>query len=334
MRWTTWLTLLGASALAAAVTTACGDDDDGGDGLTDVTLMLDFTPNTNHSGIYLARANGWYEDEGLDVTIVEPASGGVEQIVGEGEVEFGISYQEFLVPARSEGVPIVSIAAILQHNDSSFMSLSGDGIRTAADLAGRRYGGFGGPLEVALVSQLVECEGGDPESVEFTDIGAGDALASLEADRFDFVWEFEGWGVIRARDLLGKEINTVRFRDYFDCIPDWYTPIMITGESMIADHPEIATAFMAATARGYEAAIRDPGAAADALIAGVPETDEELVRLSAEYMAGVYVDEGRQWGLQDQETWTGFVDFLVEAGLIDAAIDVEAAYSNAFLPEE
>ncbi|MGK2966072.1 MAG: ABC transporter substrate-binding protein [Tepidiformaceae bacterium] len=332
MNWKQGIGVLASAGLLLGAAAAC--DDDGGDvGLRDVTLMLDFTPNTNHSGIYLAIENGWYEEEGLRVTIVEPAAAGVEPIVGQGDAEFGISYQEYLVPARVAEVPIVSIAAILQHNDSSFMSLGDDGIEDASDLEGKRYGGFGGPLEIALIEKLVECEGGDPGSVEFTEMGTGDALVAMEDDRFDFVWEFEAWGVIRARELLEKEVNTVRFRDYFDCIPDWYTPIIITSEAMIAEDPEVVEAFMAATARGYEEAIDDPQAGAAALSAAVPELDEELVELSAEYIAGVYVDDGRQWGQQDEEIWIGFVEFLVDAGLIEEAIDVEDAYTNAFLPD-
>src|SRR5690606_17463223 len=98
--------------------------------------------------------------------------------------------------------------------------------------------------------------------------------------------------------------------------------------------PDDVRAFMEATARGYEHAMENPEEAADALLAAAPELDEALVRASSEYLSTRFVDAGRQWGLQDEEIWTAFVDFLVEAGLIEEAIDVPAAYTNDFLPEE
>lgn len=315
-----------ALALGAA---ACGDDDD--NGLRRVTLMLDFVPNTNHNGIYLALANGWYEEEGIDLRIVEPAAAGVEQLVGSREAEFGISYQEYVIPARAAGVPVVSIAAILQHNDSSFMSLAGLGIQRPADMAGKRYGGFGGPLEIALIRELVACDGGNPDSVQYLEVGAIDPLVGMEQGQFDFVWVFEAWDVIRAREILGIEVNTVRFQDYFDCIPDWYTPVIITSESMIANDPDVVGRFMRATARGYEASIESPEDAGEALLAAVPELDRALVIPSSIHLAGVYVDAGRQWGLQDEAIWVEFEAFLREAGLTDAEVDVTEAYTNDFI---
>jgi ABC-type nitrate/sulfonate/bicarbonate transport system substrate-binding protein len=137
---------------------------------------------------------------------------------------------------------------------------------------------------------------------------------------------------VRAREVEEKPISTLKFRDHLDCIPDWYTPMIITSEDMIEEDPETVRAFLAATSRGYEEAGKDADASAEALLAGAPELDEELVRAAAEYHVGKYVDEGRQWGLQDGEIWDGFVTFLVDAGLIEEPIDIGAAYTNDFLP--
>jgi ABC-type nitrate/sulfonate/bicarbonate transport system substrate-binding protein len=334
---------LGAiTAVALMGAAACGDDD-GGDGescigsgsdLCSVTLMLDWTPNTNHAGIYVALENSWYAEEGIDLQIVEPAAGGVAQVVAAGQAQFGISVQESVIPARAEGVPVVSIAAMIQHNDSSFMSLESEGITRPADLAGKVYGGYGGPLETAILERLIQCDGGDPAGLEQVQVGDTNFLALMEDDRFDYVWIFEGWDGIRAREVEGKEISTIKFKDHLDCIPDWYTPVIIASESLIADDPELVRAFLAATARGYEVAGEDPEASTAALLAGAPELDEALVQAAARYHAEghIYVDEGREWGLQDEEVWDEFVTFLVEAGMIDEPIDIEAAYTNEFLP--
>ena len=331
--------IIGPIAAAMIVTTlsaaamSCGDDDgDGGDKLTPVTFMLDWVPNTNHNGVYIAKAKGWYEEAGLDVNIVEPGEGGVEQVVGNQTAQFGISAQEYLIPARAAGVPVVSIAAVIQHNTSSLMSLAEDGIEGPGDLAGHTYGGFGGPLERALIDALTECGGGDASQVQYVEVGQAEFLEGMARNQYDFVWIFDGWDGVRATELVGADVNFVRFIDNVDCIPDWYTPLIITSEGLIKDDPETVRAFLAATTRGYEYAMENPDEAATILLDAAPELDAELVRLSAEYLSTRYVEPGRQWGLQDEAIWTRFEQFLFDAGLIDEQIDVDAAYSNAYLP--
>jgi ABC-type nitrate/sulfonate/bicarbonate transport system substrate-binding protein len=320
--------------VAAPALVACGgDDDDNGEELERVTLMLNWTPNTHHNGVYVAKEKGWYEDAGLDVNIIEPGQNVVEQAVASGNAEFGISIQEGVIPARAEGLPVVSIGAVIQHNDSSLFALASEGISRPADLEGKKYGGYGGPLENEIIRELVACDGGDPDAVEFVEVGNVDYVVGMEQDRFDFAWVFESWDVIRAREVLDTEVDSIKFVDHLDCIPDWYTPLFITTEDMIAERPETVRKFMAATARGYEFAIENPEEAGKALLAGAPELDRELVQKSSEYMATHFVDEGRDWGLQDESVWVEFEAFLREAGLISEEVDVTSAFTNEFLPE-
>ncbi len=339
--------LLVAAAAAALALAACGSDTTGtatpgatgtgtatrtpASGLTPVTLMLNWTPNAHHAGIYLAQANGWYEDAGLDLSIVEPAAAGADQVVGSGAAEFGISQAESLLPGRAAGVPVVSIATILPQNDSSFMALEASGITRPRDFEGKTYGGYGGALETELLRTLVACDGGDPDAVQMVEVGNIDYLAGMEQGRFDFVWVFEGWDALRAREVEDREINTVQFVDWLDCIPDWYTPIFITSEPMIEDNPDVVRAFVEATARGYEAAIEDASAAADALLAAAPELDETLVRAATEYHAPHFVGEG-PWGSQDEEIWREFEAFLRTAGLLETQVDITGAFTNEFIP--
>lgn len=326
--------------LTATAAAACGDDDDDTDADTgasvptsDVTLVLDWTPNTNHGGIYLAEANGWYDEAGIDLEIIQPGDAGGLQAVAGGRAEFAITVQESLVPAQVEGVPVVSVAAIVQHNTSSLMALADSGIEGPADLPGHKYAGWGGQLEEALVHRLVECAGGDPAGVEFVQVGNTDYRLGMERGDFDFVWIFDGWDKLRL-ELAGVEVSTIRFIDHVDCIPDWYTPLIATSRSVIDSQPGLVEAFIAATARGYEAAIADPTAAADALLAAAPELDEALVRASADYLAGEFARDAEQWGVQDPAVWERFVGFLDEAGLLTTVPDdLTVLYSNEFLPD-
>ncbi|MES4792467.1 MAG: myristoyl transferase, partial [Chloroflexota bacterium] len=84
---------------------------------------------------------------------------------------------------------------------------------------GKTYGGFGGVLERQLISELVKCDGGDPSKVKFVEVGNVDYLAGMESGRFDFVWVFEAWDVLRAREVEGKDVGSLKFIDYTKCIP-------------------------------------------------------------------------------------------------------------------
>lgn len=325
-------------AVCALAFGACGGDGDEGAGgasggdLQPVTLVLDWTPNTNHSGLYLAEAEGWYEEAGLDVEIIQPGESGSVQLLGAGRADIAVTVAEALVPARAEGVPVISIAAVIEHNTSSLVGLASNGIDGPADLEGLRYGGFGGQLEQELVERLVECDGGDPSTIDFVEVGNVDYRVGLERDFYDFVWIFDGWDGIRLSELQDVDVDTVPFIEHTDCIPDWYTPVLATTEQLADEDPEMVRAFTEATARGYRQAMADPERAAASLLDGAPELDAELVERSAEYLAKRYAEDPERWGRQEASVWDDFTGFLVEAGLIDEAIDVDAAFTNEFLP--
>lgn len=138
----------GASAPAAGNSTAAPDataaaPTDAPKVLTPVKIALDWTPNTNHTGLYAAKELGYYAEEGLDVQIVQPGAAGSDTMVTSGEAQFGISAQEALTLARLQDVPLVSIAAIIQHNTSGFAAPKDRNIKTPKDFEGKTYGGWG-----------------------------------------------------------------------------------------------------------------------------------------------------------------------------------------------
>lgn len=325
-----------ALCLGAALVTGCG-----GTGRTSgsdakprrIQVMLDWTPNTNHAGLYLAKAEGYYRDAGLDVSFIQPgATSDPNQAVGAGTVDFGVSAAEQLVPARAEGVPVVSIAAIIEHNTSSLVSLASTGIRRPRDLSGHTYGAYGATFEKALIDTLVACDGGDPAKVRFTQVGDSDYRQGLTSGHFDTVWVFDAWDVIRLRDIDGLDLDRISFADHLDCIPDWYTPILVTSEQHITKDPAMVREFMAATAHGYRDAMAQPDKAAKALLAGADGLDADLVHRSMAYLSTRYTSDPARWGRQDDAVWTRFVDFLERHDIVGDGFDVDAAFTNRFLP--
>ena len=298
---------------------------------TPVMVMLDWFPNTNHTGLYVALDKGWYAEQGLDVQIIEPAEGStLVQVVAAGQADFGVSYQEEVCYARAENVPIVSIAAVIQHNTSGFASPADRGIVRPKDLEGKRYGGWGSPIERAVLDVLMACDDGDVEKVEFIDVGFADFFTIVERD-IDFAWIFYGWTGIEA-ELRGQPLSVIMLDDWTECVPDYYTPVLIASEQRIAENPDLVRRFMSATARGYDFAIQNPAEAADILLKYAPESNPELVRRSQQWLSSHYQADADRWGEQKLETWQTYADWMADRQLLPSRIEGAEAFTNDFLP--
>jgi len=296
-----------------------------------VVLMLDWVPNTNHSGLFLAQSAGYFAEEGLQVEIVQPGEVYAEQAVASGAADFGISFQEQLTLAIAEHIPLVSIAAILQHNTSGFASRGELGVRSPADWEGLRYGAFGSPFEAPTLQRLMACDGGDFSRLEIVETGFTDPLALLQQEQIDLAWIFYGWQGIQA-EQQGIALDIVHMDAQFDCIPDYYTPVLITNNAMIEGRPEMVRRFLRAVSRGYTEAVADPEAAAAALLEAAPELDPALVGASQAWISPRYQAEAPRWGEQSVAVWQAYADWMAETGILPAPIDMSSAFTNEFLP--
>ena len=323
------LSLIIVLLVIALITIACGSPAD--EELIPVTFMLDWVPNTNHTGIFVAEANGYFEESGLAVEIIQPGEVYPEAAVASGVADFGISFQEMVTLARADDVSIVSIAAVLQHNTSGFASAADLNVTSPADFEGLRYGAFGTPFEDPTLEVLMKCAGGDFSQLEIVNTGWADPLALIAEDQIDMAWIFYGWQGFQAQQQ-GVDLNVVMMEDYFDCIPDYYTPVVIANEDTIANKPEVVKAFMEALSRGYDSAIQNPGEAAELLLAAVPELDAELVKASQDWLSKYYQADAPRWGEQKESVWQDYTDWMVEHGILSAPISASDAFTNEFLP--
>lgn len=321
--------LLAACSGATASSSSSSSDDEK---QQHVDVVLDWTPNTNHSGLYLAQDRGYFADAGLDVTIVEPGETSGSQLLAAGKADFAYTVAESLVPARDQGADLVSVATVIEHNTSSLISLTSSGIRRPRDLAGHSYGTYGSELEEALIRKLVACDGGDPSAVTFTPLASDDFRIGLTEHQFDTAWVFDAWDTIRLRDVDGLDVATIPFIDHTDCIPDWYTPLIATSRKHLDDDPAMVRAFLGAVAHGYRDAMTDPAAAVEALHAASPELDTDLLTRSADYLSTRYASSPSSWGQQSSAVWTDFVAFLQDNDLADDDFDVAAAWTDDYLP--
>ncbi len=298
---------------------------------TAAQLLLDWTANTNHTGIYVALEKGWYKDEGIELKIITPSNTAVETVVGSGKVDFGISFQEYVTSSRLQGVPIVSIAAVIQHNTASFAALPESGIKSPRDFVGKRYGGWGLPIERAILETLIKADQGKGEP-RYVQIGSGDLLRMLGRDA-DFVQIFYAWQGIEAK-LRKLPLQIISMSDYFAVVPDYYTPVIITSEKKLRTDPQLVRKFMAATAKGYEFAEKHPRQAAEILIKHLPDTDPQLIKDSQKWLSPRYRADAPRWGEQKLEVWENFGNWLLKNKLIEGKLDAKRAFTNDFLPKE
>jgi ABC-type nitrate/sulfonate/bicarbonate transport system substrate-binding protein len=297
--------------------------------LIKTAVMLDWTVNTNHTGLYIAKEKGYFEQQGLEVEILEMGDPGPAQLIAAGQLDFGISYQEQVTNARAADIPVVSIAAVIQHNTSGFASLKEDELERPKDLQDKSYGGWGSPMEHAVINALMKKDGADPEKVNYIDIGAADFF-SVIGKQIDFTWIFYGWDGIRAKQE-NIPLNIIMLRDFADFL-DYYTPTIITSEKLIEEQPELVKKFMEATSKGYEFAIEHPKEAAEILIKHAPELNKDLVIESQDWLAQQYQADAPQWGWQEKEVWERYARWMKDQDLLPKMIEIPKAYTNDFLP--
>ncbi|MCC3373026.1 ABC transporter substrate-binding protein [Cohnella sp. REN36] len=294
-----------------------------------VKVVLDWTPNTNHTGLYVAEVQGLWKKRGLDVEIVQPPESGADQMVASGAAEFGVGAQEGLTLAREQDIPIVSLAAIIQHNTSGFASPADKNIKEPKDFEGRAYGGWGSPAEEAVIGSMMKGQGGDAKKVKFVNAGTADFFTAIQKD-IDFEWIFYAWTGIEA-EQRGIQLNMVYLSDY-DKRLDYYTPVLTTSEKMIQSKPDVVRAFVEGASEGYEYAIDHPDESADILLKANPDLNADLVKASQKWLSPKYKDDAPRWGEQKRDVWSGYAEFLKENGLLKKELDYDAMFTNEFLP--
>lgn len=307
---------------------------------TVVRLALDWTPNTNHTGFYVARSLGWYADAGVELDVLPYGGTAPEAVLAAGQADCGISFQDSLTFAVAAGAPIRSVMAILQHTAQEIAVLESSAITRPRQLDGKTYAGFGYPNEVPTLEAVIRADGGKGAfDVVTLDTAAYEALYQ---GRADFVITFSAWEGVEA-ELRGIPLRTFAFTDYG--FPDFYQVVLACNTDWLAANPDAARAFVGATVRGFELAASNPDEAATILVQenpGVFDANTELPLASARFMSenGLLVDAAGKVGGQTLDEWTGYSSFLYEQGLLTgadgkplaAAPDYASLFTNDFLP--
>ena len=333
--------LVGIGALALAGCSSSSPDAPASpDADHHVSIALDWSPNTNHTGIYVAEELGYFDEAGIDVEILPYASTPVAQLVSAGEADFGIVGQSDLQTSRAAGLDVVSVYSIVQSDTGRLVYLkSRDDIASPADLDGKVFGGFGVPLYTAFMASTIQGAGGKGEFDEvMLDTGAYEALKN---GSIDFTSSVMTWEDVEA-EIEGHPYASFRYQDYG--VPEQQAIGIASSDAYLEANHDDADAFVKAVQKGFQYAIDNPSDAADLLIQANEDTlgtATELVHKSTELMAtdGFYFTEGVPLGAAIPEYWADFGDYIIDEGfLVDAggakiteAPDWTEYYTNEFV---
>ncbi|NLJ70499.1 MAG: ABC transporter substrate-binding protein [Clostridiaceae bacterium] len=299
--------------------------------LQKITFVLDWTPNTNHTGIYVASELGYFAEEGLIVDIQSPPEDGAEALVAAGRADIGVSFQDYLAPAfaMEDPLPLTAIAALINHNTSGIVSLKDKAITSPAKLEGHTYATWNLPIEQAILKQVMADDQGDWDKVELFPSTVTDIQASLQT-QVDAVWIYYGWDGV-ALEQTDLETNYWYFKD-INPVFDYYSPLLFVNNYFLENNPDTVRDFLRAVNKGYQYAIDNPEEAADILIQAAPGLDREIVVASQKWLANEYISDAPYWGYIDAERWDGFYAWLWEKELIEYEIPLGMGYTNEYLP--
>jgi putative hydroxymethylpyrimidine transport system substrate-binding protein len=295
-----------------------------------ITVALDWFPNANHAGLFLARDRGLFAAAGLQVDLYTPSDPTVVlQTVGAGRDTFGISYQTDVLLARAQGVPVVSVAALVQHPLVCVMSLKSAGITRPGQLAGKTVAYPGIPSQEAFLAAMLESDGQSLADVTLINVEFNLLPALISGQAGAVMGAFRTHETILA-EREGYPVNILPVEDWG--VPDFYELVLVASDETVAQRPEMVTAFLTAVRDGYLAAIADSEAALQLLVQAFPETDEEVERAGLELLVPLWQDEAELFGTQTEERWSAYASWMAERGLIPAGLDGAAAYRGDLLP--
>lgn len=319
-------------SLVVVLMVSCGSKkNESGKKSKKISIVLDWTPNTNHTGLYVAQELGYFKDEGLDnVEIVQPPEGSTTGLIGAGGAQFGISFPDSLAKAftKDSKVPVTAVAAIIQHNTTGIISLKEKGIDRPKKMEYHTYATWESPVEQAVIKKVVTSDGGDYSKIKLIPTEVPDIVKALKTN-IDTVWIYYAWDGIKL-ETEGIQTNFFKFTDY-DKNLDHPSPLIIANNDYLKKNPDEAKKVLRAIRRGYEYAIKNPEQAAKILVKRNPEIDMKLALASQKWLASEYKAEAKQWGEIDIDRINKYYSWLYKNKLIEKEIPKGFGYSNEYI---
>lgn len=294
-----------------------------------VSVALDWYPNSDHAGLYLAKERGYFKDEGITPTLYTPANpDDVLKLVGTGKDTFGVSYEPDVLLARAQGVPVVSIAALVQHPLDTIMALKTSGITRPKQLEGKKVGYAGLPSDEAILATMMAAAGSNISKTQPVNVGY-DLVPALISGKVDAI--IGGYFTHEAilAEQQGHPVNIMKVEDWG--VPDYYELVLVASESTVKNNPALVQRFVDAVVKGYDAAESDHAAALDAIAKNYKEMDRKVETVGIERLAPLFTDGAPSFGWQTADKWQKYAAWMEQHKLLDKPVDANAAFTNQFV---
>lgn len=298
-----------------------------GGGAGRVTLLLDFTPNANHAGIFSAVARRYDRREGVRLDVRTPAdSAEALRLLAAGRADLAVLDIHDLALAREHGADVVGVAALVQRPLASVIAARG--VRSPRALEGRRVGVTGVPSDDAVLRSTVQGVGGDPARVRTVTIGFN-AVSSLLAGRVAAAtafWNIEGVALARR----GRGFHPFKVDDYG--APGYPELVVSVTRATLAHRRDEIRRVLRALARGYVFAGENPTSSTLDIVRAQPGLDRQLVESELRTTAPIFLPASRRWGELDPATLRAWAAWEARFGIVKRPPDVARAFDGGLVP--
>jgi putative hydroxymethylpyrimidine transport system substrate-binding protein len=323
---------LAVLALTIALAACGAKSEDGGSEREAFSLTLDFYPNPDHAGIYMAQKLGYFEEAGLDVSIEAPSdpAAPVKQVAA-ARTDLAISYEPEVALARQQGLDVVAVGALVNRPLTSLIWLKESGIKGVGDLEGKTVATAGIPYQDAFLKTILARVKLTPEDVKAVNVGFGllPALVGGSAQAM-----LGGYSNVEGVDLRERgKAPVVTPVDQLG-VPTYDELVFVANRSRLDEDPQKIRLFLAALQRGTAAAVENPGAATKAITEANPDLEPKLA--AAEVKATLPLlgarGDGQPYGYMDPKEWEAFAGWMRDNGLIDSLPPTSELLDNGYLP--
>jgi putative hydroxymethylpyrimidine transport system substrate-binding protein len=328
-----------AIALAVALLTlmlgltACGEKSEDVSGERQpLSLTLDFYPNPDHAGIYMAQKLGYFDEAGLDVSVHTPSDPAAPiKLVAAGQTDLSISYEPEVLLAKEQGLDVLAVGAVVNRPLTSMIWLKKSGIDGVGDLRGKTIATAGIPYQDAYLKTILGRANLSPSEVNVVNVGFGLLPAILGGKAQAMLGGFsnvEGVDLrLRGSDPVITPVDKLG-------VPSYDELVLVAKRERLEEDPQAIRLFLAALARGTAAAAKNPEAATKALLEANPDLDPKLTK--AEVAATLPLLnpplKGHPYGYMDPAAWTKFTGWMRDNGLISSLPPTGSVLSNDYLP--
>ncbi|MBU0278395.1 ABC transporter substrate-binding protein [Gemella sp. zg-570] len=311
--------------------TACATKKEETTKLKKVDFILDWTPNTNHTGLYVAKEKGYLKEAGIDLDIKLPPEDSSSDLVINNKAPFAIYFQDSMANKLAKGAEITAVAAIIEHNTSGIISKKQANITRPKDLENKKYGTWNDPIELAMIKNIMDKEKADFKKLELVPNTDSNSVTAIENKVFDAAWIFYAWDGLLAKSM-NIDTNFFYLKDFAPEL-DYYSPVIIANNKYLKENGDEAKKIIQAIKKGYQYAIENPKEAAEILIKYAPELKDkkEFVIESQKYLAKQYATNKDKWGEIDPARWNKFYKWLNENKITENPLKENAGFTNEYI---